>query len=400
MNNHKSKRTMAYCHDSVGLGHFHRTLAISERICGTDPASTFLLATGTPYVPIFDLPEGVDYVKLPALAKTSGASYRGKYLNVSIERILRCREAILLSTAQTFEPEVLLVDKAPSGVCGELLPTLRWLRENLPKTRIVFGMRDIEDDPETTIAQWSANGAISALDQYYDEIWVYGMKNVFDVADAYRLPGSIHDKMRFVGYVVQDPCRHDMSRSKGRNRVLVTVGGGTDGEFVLKTFLAEAAGRLAKNGTHATIIGGPDLPARAASALKRDAMRIPTVEWLDFVSCLPCHIRQADAIVSMGGYNTLCEVVSNGVPAVVIPRTTPRVEQAIRARLWSRRADLDVICPEQLTPTSLADHLMAKLEQGRRDAEPDLDFKGLDRVSERFRSFWNGEASRETPVSV
>ncbi len=206
-------RTMAYCHDGVGLGHFHRTLAISERVRKTIPSSTFLLATGTPYVPIFELPQGVDYIKLPAIAKTGSQSYRSKYLNTPIEDILRCREAILLSTAQTYDPQVLLVDKAPAGVCGELLPTLRWLRKHRPQTRIIFGMRDIEDDPDTTIAQWSASGAIAALDECFDEIWVYGMRNVFDSIEAYCLPASIQDKMHFVGYVVQDPCHHELSAS-------------------------------------------------------------------------------------------------------------------------------------------------------------------------------------------
>ena len=57
--NGTSKRTLAYCHDSVGLGHFHRTLAISERVRKAIPSATFLLATGTPYVPIFVIFLGV-----------------------------------------------------------------------------------------------------------------------------------------------------------------------------------------------------------------------------------------------------------------------------------------------------------------------------------------------------
>ena len=74
----RANRILAYCHDSVGLGHFHRTLAISERVRKTIPSSTFLLVTGTPYVPIFELPQGVDYIKLPAIAKMGSQSYRVK----------------------------------------------------------------------------------------------------------------------------------------------------------------------------------------------------------------------------------------------------------------------------------------------------------------------------------
>ena len=395
-----SRRTLAYCHDSVGLGHFHRTLAICERVSKTDPSCSFLLATGTPYAPIFELPQGVDYVKLPALAKTGSQSYRAKFLNTSVERVLRCREALLLSTAQSFEPAVFLVDKAPSGVCGELRPTLRWLRENRPQTRIIFGMRDIEDDPQTTIAQWNTNGAIEALDECYDEIWVYGMRSVFDVAEAYELPDFIRDKMCFVGYVVQDPCRHELGPTAPTGNVLVTVGGGTDGEFVLKTFLAEAAQRIGAGGDRSTIVGGPDLPRPVARALRGLSEQIPSAEWLDYVSCMNCQIRKADVVVSMGGYNSLCEVVSNRKPAVVIPRTSPRLEQTMRARLWSRRAELKIISPEELTPPALADQVINMLGRRADNPAPDLDFGGLDRVSERFCEFWNGETDRAASVRM
>lgn len=391
---------MAYCHDGVGLGHFHRSLAISERVRRAHPASTFLLATGTPYVPIFDLPDGVDYIKLPAIAKSGSQTYSGKYLTTSIERIICCREAILLSAAQTFDPAVLLVDKAPSGVCGELLSTLRWLRRHHPQTRIVFGMRDIEDEPETTIEQWKSSGALEALEECYHEIWVYGMQSLFDVTDEYRLPQTIRDKLRFVGYVVQDKCSHD-SESNSNGSVLVTVGGGTDGEFLLKTFLAGPAKELSAKGITSTIIGGPDLTTHSAGHLRQVASQIPGVEWLDYVSCMNCRIRQAGVVVSMGGYNTLCEIVSSGKPAVVVPRTTPRLEQTMRARLWSKRAAVDVIQQENLTPATLTDRVLANLEKGPLKTSHELDFKGLDRVSARFGEIWNGkEDARASALRV
>ena len=33
----------------------------------------------------------------------------------------------------------------------------------------------------------------------------------------------------------------------------------------------------------------------------------------------------------MGGYNTFCEILSFGKPALLVPRTTPRLEQYLRA---------------------------------------------------------------------
>ncbi len=42
-------------------------------------------------------------------------------------------------------------------------------------------------------------------------------------------------------------------------------------------------------------------------------------------------MRKAAGVVAMGGYNTFCEILSFDRPAVLVPRTEPRREQAIRA---------------------------------------------------------------------
>ena len=46
-------------------------------------------------------------------------------------------------------------------------------------------------------------------------------------------------------------------------------------------------------------------------------------------------IRASDAVVCMGGYNTLREVAALGKTALVIPRRSPRREQLIRASIFS-----------------------------------------------------------------
>ena len=42
-------------------------------------------------------------------------------------------------------------------------------------------------------------------------------------------------------------------------------------------------------------------------------------------------MQKAAAIVAMGGYNTFCEILSFDKPALIVPRTSPRLEQHIRA---------------------------------------------------------------------
>ena len=42
---------------------------------------------------------------------------------------------------------------------------------------------------------------------------------------------------------------------------------------------------------------------------------------------------EADMVVSMAGYNTVCELLSFGRNAILVPRAEPVKEQLIRARL-------------------------------------------------------------------
>ncbi len=383
------RRVMAYCHDSVGIGHVRRTLAICERISRDFPGTSFLLATGTPYVQLLTQGHAIDYIKLPALEKSPEGGYRSKLLSIETDHLMNCRMSLLLETARTYRPDLLLVDKAPLGVCRELVPTLQWLKANRPNVPLVFGMRDIEDEPDVTVQRWQKDGVYDVLENLYDRIWVYGEQANFDVVENYRLSNAIESKLSYVGYVGRAGCQHvgpSVSAAKGKT-IVVTVGGGTDGARILRTYLECAAGSVAASGHHSVIIGGPDLPAEARNELKPRAQATAGVEWLDFEPCMNCRIRGADMVVCMGGYNTLCEVTAQGKPALVIPRTQPRLEQNMRAERWEQRGLLRMVGEQDFTPAGLRDLTISVLNQSW-TPRARLRLEGLDRVDREFEQLW------------
>ncbi len=342
----------------------------------------------------------IDVLKLPSVAKVANDTYRAKYMSISSETIWGFRNSLLVEAAKHLNPDVVLVDKAPAGMRGELVETLEWIREHRPDTRVIFGMRDIEDEPSVTIDQWAKLGIPEILEACYDEIWVYGMQNVFDVAREYQLSDRVVAKIKYMGYVAQEFCEHEVGASDGVPHVLVTVGGGTDGAAVLENYLAEAAREMAAQGVHSFVVAGPDLPPRDGRRLRRIAERIPNTEWFDFAPCMMCLIRQASLVVCMGGYNTLCEVARQRTPALVIPRTKPRLEQMIRSKLWADRGAIEVFNPDDLTPPKLANHVSTMWNRNAGATAPDLDLEGSSRVLERFNSIWNREGRHATAVSV
>jgi predicted glycosyltransferase len=55
-----------------------------------------------------------------------------------------------------------------------------------------------------------------------------------------------------------------------------------------------------------------------------------------FLEDLPAKLGASDAVVGMAGYNTTAEILQSGVPAVLLPRTSPRREQELRASRLAR----------------------------------------------------------------
>jgi len=84
-----------------------------------------------------------------------------------------------------------------------------------------------------------------------------------------------------------------------------------------------------------------------------------------FVPCLSNALWSVDAVVCMGGYNTLMETLSKGVPTVCIPRISPRREQWMRASSFEKLGALKMISPECATPGRLTEEIDAALRLDR-----------------------------------
>lgn len=77
----------------------------------------------------------------------------------------------------------------------------------------------------------------------------------------------------------------------------------------------------------------------------------------------------ADLVVSMAGYNTVCELLALGQRTLLVPRFTPRKEQLVRATLLAERGLVHMLHPEHLTPERLIDLVLHSLLQPRPRAE-------------------------------
>ncbi len=103
---------------------------------------------------------------------------------------------------------------------------------------------------------------------------------------------------------------------------------------------------------------------------------------VEFTPDLMSYLNAADVVVSMGGYNTICEILSLKQRAVIVPRVSVRTEQLIRAERLAARRQVRLIQPSQLTPARLLAEIDRALASPRPDPErAGIDLKGLDRIS-------------------
>jgi len=361
---------LLYAQDRKGLGHINRTLTIARHLLAADTGAVALIVTKSPVPAIFSVPECCDFIKLPVRLTPAGLVRSEQDEEAARRRYHALDQQLLKDVALGLEPELVLVDHEPLGFKGDFREGLYALKERLPGARIVFGMRDIMDDPARIQAQWRAEGAYDAMERVFDGIAVYGSVRIYDVAEAYALPESARAKLHYCGYIVRERAASDARDVRARYGlppdgplVLGAVGSGSDGYPVL----AAARAALERARAHrpdlaAILVTGPFMPDAQQEALLNGASAwCPVVRQADTFELMAA----ADAAITMGGYNSVGEALSVACPPVIVPRATHKIEQLIRAETLAARDLARCVPPSTLNAERLADGIAWALSQDR-----------------------------------
>jgi predicted glycosyltransferase/DNA-binding NarL/FixJ family response regulator len=362
-------RLLIYSHDTFGLGHLRRCMALIHTLSKRFPGISMLLVSGSPMVHRYAMPDGADYVKLPSLHKVGAEKYEARSLQIPGVEVLALRSNLILNAAREYQPNALLVDHSPTGGNGELLPTLDWLRERGGCTRIL-GLRDIVDAPETVQATWLERDIYAGLDAHYDHVAIYGNRDVFDPIVEYALPAAVAAKSTFVNYIcasaIDAPPQSPAPAQEGDSRplVFVTIGGGDGGgDAVLIPFLEMMREFADTIDFRAEVVTGPFSNATLRERVDELATGLPVVVH-DFMPSTRGSMQQAELVISTAGYNTATDVLSWAKRSILIPRVLYRQEQAIRAQRLDELGLCTLLHPDDVTPASLLD----TISRTRRDA--------------------------------
>jgi predicted glycosyltransferase len=134
----------------------------------------------------------------------------------------------------------------------------------------------------------------------------------------------------------------------------------------------------------AVTVAGPMTPDAELERLEGIAAETG-VTFRHYVPHLSALFGSVDALVSMGGYNTLVEAAALGVPTVCVPRTHPRMEQSMRAEAFERLGLLQLCHPERLEVQKLRGYIERALKISKTSlkarAHRVLDFDGAQRAA-------------------
>ena len=330
------KRILIYSHDSFGLGHLRRCRAIAHALVDNDKEVSVLIISGSPIIGSFDFRSRVDFIRIPGVIKLRNGEYTTQSLRIDTEQILAMRASIIQHTAETFEPDIFIVDKEPLGLRGEVRDTLTMLKAR--GTPTILGLRDVMDEPALLAPEWERKNVLPALDDLYDEIWVYGLRQICDPLAGLPIPASVRRKMTYTGYLPRFPSKGAAPTDAipfEEPYILVTTGGGGDGDTLIDWVLrAYESGESLPH--PALLVLGPLMQAEMQAEFHQRVARLDRVHAITFDAHIETLLSRAVGMVAMGGYNTFCEILSFDKRAVIVPRTRPRMEQFMRASAAAR----------------------------------------------------------------
>ncbi len=394
----RGPKILLYSQDVLGLGSIWRTLLVSEALKHTLPGAAIVIVTGSPSLHSLHLPDGVDHIGLPWIDRPAGDSQGSGVFLLWYPEVKRMRRAILRAATFGFDPDLIIVDQRPAGAEGELLGTLAALRKRRRRPRVVLGLKDIPMSP--TRARRSPL-PFQTIEHYYDEVWVYGAPAVFDTVREHAFPAAVARKTIFCGYFDALPADDPPPAAPGSGQapetrvdgagphVLVLPGWGVDGSRLIEAYLRGLLQLPRRCALRTTVVLGAMMPADRRRALLERFGRLPDVSFLDVMPPIERRYAEADLVVSTAGYDRVCELLSFGQRAVLVPRTHERGDELVRARRFAELGYFDVVEPDDLDSGRLIPRVLRALGC-HAGAAPPVDLGGLARIVERVRLLSGG----------
>lgn len=361
------QRAMFYCQHVMGLGHLVRSAAIVQSLARRFEV---LFAVGGRISPQFKFPAGIQLLQLPPLEMDSNLEHlRVCDASLDLEQTKMRRRQALLHAFGSYQPDALVTELFPFGrrqFDFELEPLLE-LASSGRKTLIASSVRDIlvaKGDREK-----HERRAVKKLNRYYDLVLIHSDPKFQTLDETFTRLKDVRCPVVYTGYVTQPDAGSEspvIFAEDRRPSIVVSdgAGQGPSGHQLLRSVLQAAALLDGVIPHRFLFFAGLNMPEEVYSELETLSKSAANTVMARYTPDLPSVLRQAGLSISMAGYNTVMDVLSTGVRALVYPVVAGmEQEQSLRAAKLAQRGVLSVLTPEGLAPEKLALEIQRALGQ-------------------------------------
>jgi predicted glycosyltransferase len=367
-----------YCQHVLGIGHFHRSMAICRAIARRHPTT---LIVGGPPVEV-NQPE-LTVLRLPGLQ-----------MDGEFNQLIPCRPELPLAEVKTARknqlfayfqenrPDIFITELYPFGRKAfrfELDPLLEAIRAGEPPGCSCFcSVRDILVEKKTGREKFEQR-AVETVNRYFAGILVHADPGIVTLDETFSRLDDIRPPLHYTGFVtVGKPderfagarLRTALDLTPDDKLIVASIGGGNVGSELLHAAIEAVKFLQGAVSAHLQLFCGPYCDERTFTALHNNAGNNVTID--RFTDHFPAWLEAADLSISMAGYNTCMNLVQAGIPALVFP-FRQNSEQRLRAERLGRKAPITIIEQTGLAPRLLAESILQQLKRRRMSAGIRLD---------------------------
>ena len=321
---------LLYAHDGRGLGHASRTVAIGMALRRIAPQCRVLLLSGSEFCRDLIGPAPLDWIKLPSYetvvvqGKSRGVAGKSNFSDTALGLLRSSQIAHIVSI---YRPRLVLADHSPRGKHRELLPALHESAGD--DVRWVLGIRGVIGK----VGQVQDEDTAALFKSFYTTLLWYGDAAVLGSHRLQALSDHYSTVPVECGYVSRMREYAAYQRQHRKRIYAATVSVPWFGESTT-AFLENLYTVLCRTGDrHGPWMIYLDNRHKSAAHFRQlfadlawVEVEEPGQEYMDSL------LRSRCAII-YGGYNSLIDVFSAGIPALAVVRDMADGEQEQHVQL-------------------------------------------------------------------
>lgn len=332
---------LIYAQDGRGLGHVSRSAAIGMALRRLYPELKVLLLTGFRDTQMLLGECPLDWMKLPSYETLiEKGRARGKIGDMNLKNCYLgpAREKFIESIVWEFRPRLILVDHLPLGRKDELSSSLILSLDT--DTRWVLGMRSISGDDNKL---WSEESS-KTFKKHYDSLLWYGDKSILGSANHDKLESFFSIQARITGYVSRfmEIIHWQQDGIQGASNVVSLPWMTKETKHLLNTISGTLKKLGDRYGHWRFFVNMKGLSNHAA----QEKEAIETLPFCSFEQLSDQYfnaLKNANLLITYGGYNSLCDVIAAGVPSIVVTRSLNDREQEEHVKCLKAAAGQQII---------------------------------------------------------